>query len=101
IKLDHNVMVGLTDHISYAIISYKENQKIKNVLLWDIKKFHPVEFKLDMMALDMIYYSTDIETDQDESGVIAMHFDNAQNNKENIEHNARITKMVDDILQIV
>src|SRR5690625_3832989 len=101
IKLDHNVLVGLTDHISYAIMRYEEDHKINNVLLWDIKKFYPFEFKLGMMALDMIYYSTDLEMDEDEAGFIAMHFVNAQNNTENIEHNARITKMVDDILQIV
>src|SRR5690625_2957874 len=101
IKLDHNVLVGLTDHISYAIMRYEEDLKINNVLLWYIKKFYPFEFKLGMMALDMIYYSTDIKMDEDEAGFIAMHFVNAQNNTENIEHTARIAKMVDDILQIV
>lgn len=101
IKLDHNVLIGLIDHISYAIRRYEEGHTIKNVLLWDIKKFYPFEFKLGMMALDMIFYSTDLKMDEDEAGFIAMHFVNAQNNTENIEHTARIAQMVDDILQIV
>ncbi|MBU5594476.1 PRD domain-containing protein [Amphibacillus sp. MSJ-3] len=101
VKLDHNILVGLTDHISYAIKRYEENQKINNVLLWDIKKFYPFEFKLGMIALDMIYYSTNLKMDEDEAGFIAMHFVNAQYNTESIEHTARIAKMVEDILQIV
>lgn len=101
IKLDQNVLVGLTDHISYAIQRYSEKQKLKNILLWDIKKFYPFEFKLGMMALDVIYYDTNIQMDEDEAGFIAMHFVNAQQGTDSIEHTARISKMVEDILQIV
>lgn len=101
IKLDHNVLVGLTDHISYAIQRYNDKQSLKNVLLWDIKKFYPLEFKLGLMALDMIYYDTNIQMTEDEAGFIAMHFVNAVQNNNSIEQTARISKMVDDILQIV
>src|SRR5690625_7414382 len=94
IKLDHNVLVGLTDHISYAIMRYEEGHKINNVLLWDSKKFYPFEFKLGMMALDMIYYSTDIKMDEDEAGFIAMHIVSARDNTENIEHTSRSAQMV-------
>lgn len=101
IKLDHNVLVGLTDHISYAIQRYENNQLLKNVLLWDIKKFYPLEFKLGMMSLDVIYYDTNIQMEEDEAGFIAMHFVNAVQNNSSLEHTARIAQMVDDILQIV
>lgn len=101
IELDPNIYIALTDHISYAVNRYKRNEKIKNVLLWEIKKFYPKEFKLALKALDMIQYETKVELEEDEAGYIAMHFVNAQHDGEEMNQTIAVTKIVEDILQII
>lgn len=101
IELDPNIYIALTDHISYAVNRYKRNEKIKNVLLWEIKKFYPKEFKLGLKALDMIQYETKVELEEDEAGYIAMHFVNAQHDGEEMNQTIAVTKIVEDILQII
>lgn len=101
IKFDQNIYIALSDHIMYAINRYKDNQKLKNVLLWEIKKFYPNEYKVALKALEMIEYETKLHMEDDEAGYIAMHFVNAEQKGENIEQTMKITKMTDDILQII
>lgn len=101
VELDPNIYIALTDHISYAVNRYKRDEKIKNVLLWEIKKFYPKEFKLALKALDMIQYETKVELEEDEAGYIAMHFVNAQHDGEEMNQTIAVTKIVEDILQII
>ncbi len=99
-ELDSNIYIALSDHIAYAINRYKEGQKLKNVLLWEIKKFYPKEFAVAMKALTMIEYETEIAMEEDEAGYIAMHFVNAQHEGEQMAQTIAVTKMVEDILHI-
>lgn len=101
VKLDPNIYIALTDHISYAVNRYEKEEKLRNVLLWEIKKFYPKEFKLAMKALDIIEYETHVQLDEDEAGYIAMHFVNAQHDGEEMNQTIAVTKIVEDILQIV
>ena len=36
-KLNENIYLTLTDHISFAISRAEKNLEIKNAMLWDIK----------------------------------------------------------------
>lgn len=101
IIFDSSIYLALSDHISYAIERYQNGEALKNALLFDIKKFYPNEFKVALKALDMIAYETDIKMSEDEAGFIAMHFVNASQSGEAMSQTIAITKMVEDILQIV
>ena len=101
IIFDNSIYLALSDHISYAIERYQNGEVLKNALLFDIKKFYPNEFKVALKALDMIAYETDIKMSEDEAGFIAMHFVNASQSGEAMSQTIAITKMVEDILQIV
>lgn len=101
IIFDNSIYLALSDHISYAIERYQNGETLKNALLFDIKKFYPNEFKVALKALDMIAYETDIKMSEDEAGFIAMHFVNASQSGEAMSQTIAITKMVEDILQIV
>lgn len=101
IVFDNNIYIALSDHISYAIERYQNNEPLKNALLFDIKKFYPNEFNVSMKALEMISYETGISMSEDEAGFIAMHFVNASQTGQIMSQTIAITKMVDDILQIV
>lgn len=101
IIFDNSIYLALSDHISYAIERYQNGEVLKNALLFDIKKFYPNEFKVALKALDMIAYETDIKMSEDEAGFIAMHFVNAGQSGEAMSQTIAVTKMVEDILQIV
>ena len=101
IIFDNSIYLALSDHISYAIERYQNGEVLKNALLFDIKKFYPNEFKVALKALDTIAYETDIKMSEDEAGFIAMHFVNASQSGEAMSQTIAITKMVEDILQIV
>lgn len=101
IIFDNSIYLALSDHISYAIERYQNGEALKNALLFDIKKFYPNEFKVALKALDMIAYETDIKMNEDEAGFIAMHFVNAGQSGEAMSQTIAVTKMVEDILQIV
>lgn len=101
IIFDNSIYLALSDHISYAIERYQNGEALKNALLFDIKKFYPNEFKVALKALDVIAYETDIKMSEDEAGFIAMHFVNASQSGEAMSQTIAVTKMVEDILQIV
>ena len=101
IIFDNSIYLALSDHISYAIERYQNGESLKNALLFDIKKFYPNEFKVALKALDMIAYETEINMSEDEAGFIAMHFVNASQSGEAMSQTIAVTKMVEDILQIV
>lgn len=101
VKFDAEIYIGLSDHIMYAVKRYKKDEKLKNVLLFEIKKFYSKEFQVALKALEMIYYETHISMLEDEAGYIAMHFVNAQQSGEEMSRTVKVTKMVEDILRIV
>ena len=103
IELNDYIYVTLTDHISYALKLNKDGIKRSNVLMWEIKKFYPKEFKIGLRSLDLIEEETGQRLDDDEAGSIALHLINAQINKSSTcaGDAAKLTQMVQDILNIV
>lgn len=103
IDLNDYIYVTLTDHISYSLKLNKEGIHRSNVLLWEIKKFYPKEYKIGLKALELIEDETGQKLSEDEAGSIALHLVNAQINKTlNIREDAsKLTQMVQDILNIV
>ena len=95
------IYVGLTDHINYALCRYKQNQPLKNKLLWEIKRFYPKEYQAAKASLKTIYYYENIWLPEDEAGYIALHFVNATQNGEEMETTIQATKMVQDVLRII
>ena len=101
VVFDANIYITLSDHITYAIKRYQDQQVLKNALLFEIRKFYPKEYHVAEKALSLIQYETGILMQEDEAGYIAMHFVNAQQNGEQMDQTLKVTKIVDDILHIV
>jgi beta-glucoside operon transcriptional antiterminator len=96
--------VTLTDHLNFAIKMYDNGQVNPNMIMWEIKRFYPKEFKLGLKALEFIYEETGKKLDEFEAGHIALHLINAQLNigNSNINRNViEITKKINDILNII
>ncbi|MGM9926437.1 MAG: BglG family transcription antiterminator LicT [Bacillus sp. (in: firmicutes)] len=100
-KLDDYLYVALTDHLHFAITRHNQGIQLRNVLLWEIKKFYKQEFFIAQQALKIIENETGIALEEDEAGSIAMHLVNSQMSGKGLESLVVITKLVNHVLNIV
>ena len=100
-RLNDNIYISLTDHISFAIERYKQGLNFKNALLWEIKRFYNHEFLIGKEALTIIKKRLDIMLSEDEAASIALHIVNSQLNSRDMNDTLDITKMIQNILNIV
>lgn len=100
-KLNDNIYISLTDHISFAIERAKQGIKFKNALLWEIKRFYNHEFLIGREAIQIIKKRLDVDLPEDEAASIALHIVNAQLNSTNINETLDITKMIQNTINIV
>lgn len=100
-KLNDNIYISLTDHISFAIERHLQGLDFKNALLWEIKRFYNHEFLIGKEALKIIKKRLGIVLPEDEAASIALHIVNAQLNSNNMDQTVEITKMIQNILRMV
>lgn len=100
VQLNESIYITLTDHINFAIQRYSQGIKLKNALLWEIKKFYNQEFLLGKYAIGVLNQKLGTEFSEDEAGFIALHFVNAEYNT-NINDTFAMTNMINDILALV
>lgn len=99
-KLNENIYLTLTDHISFSVSRYKNHLEMKNVLLWDIKRLHQKEFAIGIKALEMIKSRLGIELPEDEAATIAMHILNGELNQD-MPQIVDIVNLINEMLKIV
>ncbi len=99
-RLNNNIYITLTDHISFAIARKKENMEYKNAMLSEIKCFYPQEYNLGVEALSIIEQRLGVRLSIDEAGFIALHIVNAQLDT-NMSSMVQITELIQKILEIV
>ena len=99
-KLNDNIYITLTDHLSFAIERKKLNQEYSNALLWDIKRFYNEEYKLGLESLDIVEKKHNVRLSDDEAGFIALHIVNAELDT-NMSSMIKITSFMQEVIQIV
>lgn len=99
-KLNENIYLTLTDHISFAISRAEKNLEIKNAMLWDIKRLHKDEFEIGIHALRVIKENLNVELPEDEAASIAMHILNGELDQEMPEI-VDMIKLIEEILKMV
>lgn len=99
-KLNENIYLTLTDHISFAISRAEKNLEIKNAMLWDIKRLHKDEFDVGIHALRVIKENLNVELPEDEAASIAMHILNGELDQE-IPEIVDMIKLIEEILKMV
>lgn len=99
-KLNENIYLTLTDHISFAISRAEKNLEIKNAMLWDIKRLHKDEFEVGSHALRVIKENLNVELPEDEAASIAMHILNGEIDQE-IPEIVDMIKLIEEILKMV
>ena len=99
-RLNENVYLTLTDHISFAIDKFKEGMLFHNALFEEIKMFYPNEYMIGNHALYLIEKKTGIRLIEDEAATIAIHIVNAEYN-EAISTTFAYTQMIQEMLEII
>ncbi|WP_410512034.1 PRD domain-containing protein [Paenibacillus sp. BR2-3] len=100
-ELSDKIYLTLTDHIHFAIDRYEKGLELKNALLFEIKRFYKKEFTIGLEALRMIEQATGLTLEEDEAGFIAMHLVNARMDGNEMKSTLKMTKIVQDVLNIV
>lgn len=77
-KLNDMIYISLIDHVHTSILRFLDGVTVKNVLLWDIRRFYKDEFQVGLWALDLIQEKCKVRLPDDEAGFIALHLANAQ-----------------------
>jgi beta-glucoside operon transcriptional antiterminator len=98
--LSDSIYVALTDHLNFAVERSKQQIHFKNALLWEIKRFYNHEYLIAKEAIEVIDRNLGIRMTDDEAGFIALHIVNAELNTD-MEHSLAMTKMIQDILNII
>ncbi len=79
IQMQHSAIVGLADHISFALERARQNAVLPNLILNELKLLYPEEFKLGKEMLTVIKKRTSILLPEDEAGYIALHIIQSNN----------------------
>lgn len=99
-KLNENIYLTLTDHISFSISRYEQNLEMKNSMLWDIKRLHRDEFLIGIRALEIIKDKLGIDLTEDEAASIAMHILNGELNKDMPEI-VNMINLIEEVMKLV
>lgn len=75
--LGDKIYLGLIDHVSFAIERHQDGVDLTSSLKWEMKHFYPEEFRVGMMALDIIEKRLALRLPDDEAAFIAFHLVNA------------------------
>ena len=81
-NLNPNLVVGLADHINFAIIRMKKYKKMKMPFSYDVEQLYPKETALGRYAVELIQKKLYVNLPDSEVTSIAMHFVNAEEENE-------------------
>lgn len=103
IEMTVNALVGMIDHITYAVERKKQGLEIPNLMLHEIRSLYAEEFKIGLKGLDYIEEATGVRLSEHEAGYITMHMVNASlgENKESISKIFLFTSGIVEIIEQV
>lgn len=100
-KMNDSLLISLSDHLYATMQRFLDGVNISNGLLWDIKQFYEEEFEIGCKSLDLIEETFKVRLPEAEAAYIALHLVNAEMDDSNMEEVYNITKVIQDITNIV
>lgn len=100
IRLNQNVYLTLTDHISFVIDRYRAGMNFDNILADEVRLFYPLEYSVGRYALEMIEERTGCRLVEDEVASIALHIINGETNLV-MGAAFRMIKMMREMMEII
>ena len=99
-KLKDSAFLAMADHIHGVLLRLEDGIYLKNFLIWDIKRFFPIEFEVGQFAKQLLSAYVSRELPDDEAAFMALTLVNAE--LENGDGTARdLTMMMEEIMTIV
>ena len=99
-KLKDSAFLAMADHIHGVLLRLEDDIYLKNFLMWDIKRFFPIEFEVGQYAKQLLSAYVNKELPDDEAAFMALTLVNAE--LENGDGTARdLTMMMEEIMTIV
>ncbi|MDQ0202928.1 PRD domain-containing protein [Pectinatus haikarae] len=74
-NLNEGIYISLTDHIHMAVQRFKNGNIVRNMMIWEIQRFYPEEFRIGREAVLKLNKKFAINMAEDEAGFIALHMD--------------------------
>lgn len=99
-RLNKNVYITLTDHISFAAKRQRDGITFHNMLNWETKKLYPLEFGIGVKALDIVRETMGVALPEGEAASIAIHIINAEYDCD-MEKMSGITDIIQKSLNVV
>lgn len=99
-RLNPNIYITLTDHISFAIERFEQGMMFDNPLLWDVQRLYRQEYLIGEYAVALIAQQIGVRLPVDEAASIALHIVNAEYNN-HMSETMNITKLVPQLVQMV
>lgn len=100
-KFSDSLYVALSDHIYNAVSRFLNGISLKNPMLWEIKRFYEPEFEIGLRVLEMIKERFMVSLPEDEAAFITIHIVDAELDNGSLENVYTITKVIQDIHNIV
>ena len=99
-KLKDTAFLAMADHIHGVLLRLEDDIYLKNFLIWDIKRFFPIEFEVGQYAKQLLSAYVSKELPDDEAAFMTLTLVNAE--LENGDGTARdLTMMMEEIMTIV
>ena len=99
-KLKDTAFLAMADHIHGVLLRLEDDIYLKNFLMWDIKRFFPIEFEVGQYAKQLLSTYVSKELPDDEAAFMALTLVNAE--LENGDGTARdLTMIMEEIMTIV
>lgn len=99
-KLKDSAFLAMADHIHGVLLRLEDDIYLKNFLMWDIRRFFPIEFEVGQYAKQLLSAYVSKELPDDEAAFMALTLVNAE--LENGDGAARdLTMMMEEIMTIV
>ncbi|MFR1824326.1 MAG: PRD domain-containing protein [Clostridium saudiense] len=99
--LNDNILITLSDHISYMLKRIDDGLFFRNPLQYEIKQIYPKEYEFSKKAVEYLRVKTNKDIPDSEVSFIALHFANAHLETTNMEETLLVTKIIDNILDII
>ncbi|WP_058989872.1 PRD domain-containing protein [Anaerococcus rubeinfantis] len=96
-KLNENIYISLTDHISFAIKRREKGYNFTNPLLHEVRNIYKQEFELGLYAVNYLNKNLNINFDEHEASSIALHIVDAEYDRNPSE----IVSQIEDIREII
>lgn len=101
LSLNESLLIALADHIYESVKRYHNDLNLPNGLRWEIKRFYQKEYAVAEKARQMINARFGVELPEDEAAYLTMHLLNACAEEASLHETVKMTKLIQDILQII